>query len=113
MKLSDFRKAGHTPTLISAFLYFDVSFMVWVLMGPLGPFIGEALKLTATQKGFLTAVPLLGGSFFRLILGYMTERIGARKTGLIGLMVTFLPLLIAWQFANSFTGFLAAGILLE
>ena len=42
MKLSDFRKAGHTPTLVSAFLYFDVSFMVWVLMGPLGPFIGDA-----------------------------------------------------------------------
>jgi len=112
MKLSDFRKAGHTPTLVSAFLYFDVSFMVWVLMGPLGPFIGESLKLTATQKGFLTAVPLLGGSFFRLILGYMTERIGARKTGLIGLMVSLLPLLIAWQFASTFTGFLAAGVLL-
>jgi len=112
MKLSEFRKAGHTPTLVSAFLYFDVSFMVWVLMGPLGPFIGEALKLSATQKGFLTAVPLLGGSFFRLVLGFMTERIGARKTGLIGLVVTLLPLLIAWQFASSFTGFLAAGILL-
>jgi MFS family permease len=112
MKLSDFRKAGHTPTLISAFLYFDVSFMVWVLMGPLGPFIGEALKLSATQKGFLTAVPLLGGSFFRLILGYLTERIGARKTGLIGLVVTLLPLLIAWQFASTFTEFLAAGVLL-
>src|SRR5579863_3105354 len=105
MKISDFRKAGHTPTLVSAFLYFDVSFMVWVLMGPLGPFIGESLKLTATQKGFLTAIPLLGGSFFRLILGYMTERIGARKTGLIGLVVTLVPLLIAWQFASSFAEF--------
>lgn len=112
MKLSEFRKAGHTPTLISAFLYFDVSFMIWVLMGPLGPFIGESLKLTATQKGLLTAVPLLGGSFFRPILGYMTERIGGRKTGLIGLAVSLLPLLIAWQFASSFSGFLAAGLLL-
>ena len=112
MKLSEFRKAGHTPTLLSAFMYFDVSFMVWVLMGPLGPFIGDALKLSATQKGFLTAVPLLGGSFFRLILGYMTERIGARKTGLVGLLVTLVPLMIAWQFASTFGGFLAAGVLL-
>jgi NNP family nitrate/nitrite transporter-like MFS transporter len=112
MKLSDFRKVGHTPTLVSAFLYFDVSFMVWVLMGPLGPFIGDALKLSATQKGFLTAVPLLGGSFFRLILGYLTERIGARKTGLLGLMVSLVPLMLAWQFASTFTGFLAAGVLL-
>jgi len=28
MRLSEFRKAGHTPTLAAAFLYFDVSFMV-------------------------------------------------------------------------------------
>src|SRR5579872_5069846 len=103
MSLRDFRKAGHAPTLAASFLYFDVSFMVWVLMGPLGPFIGESLKLTATQKGFLTAVPLLGGSFFRPILGYMTERIGGRKTGLIGMAVSLLPLLLAWQFASSFS----------
>ena len=43
--------------------------MVWVILGPLGPFIGEAYKLSATQKGLLTAIPLLGGSFFRHILG--------------------------------------------
>ena len=112
MKLSDFRKAGHTPTLISAFLYFDVSFMVWVLMGPLAPFIRDTLKLNPTQVGFLTAVPLLGGSFFRLVLGYLTEGIGARKTGLIGLAVSLVPLLIAWQFASDFAGFLTAGVLL-
>ena len=84
MNLRDFRRAGHFPTLLCAFLYFDVSFMVWVILGPLGPFIGESLKLSATQKGFLTAVPLLGGSFFRPILGWMTERIGGRRTGLVG-----------------------------
>ena len=35
MNLRDFRKVGHFPTLFCAFLYFDVSFMIWVLMGPL------------------------------------------------------------------------------
>jgi len=110
--LHDFRKAGHTPTLAAAFLYFDVSFMVWVILGPLGPFIGESLKLSGTQKGFLTAVPLLGGSFFRPILGWMTERIGGRRTGLIGLAASIVPLAIAWQFATSFAHFLALGVLL-
>ena len=66
MSLRGFRKAGHPPTLLSAFLYFDVSFMVWVILGPLGPFIGEAYKLSATQKGFLTAVPLLYIFFLHL-----------------------------------------------
>jgi MFS transporter, NNP family, nitrate/nitrite transporter len=112
MALADFRKAGHPPTLLAAFLYFDVSFMVWVILGPLGPFIGEAYKLSATQKGFLTAVPLLGGSFFRLILGWSTERFGGRLTGLLGLSVTVIPLLLGWLVADSFQAFLAVGVLL-
>ncbi|MGI8992201.1 MAG: MFS transporter [Bryobacteraceae bacterium] len=112
MSLRKFRRAGHPPTLLAAFLYFDVSFMVWVILGPLGPFIGEAYKLTATQKGLLTAVPLLGGSFFRPILGWMTERYGGRRTGLIGLAVTLAPLMAAWQVADSFPAFLALGLLL-
>src|SRR4051812_17868238 len=112
MSWRDFRKAGHTPTLAAAFLYFDVSFMVWVLLGPLAPFLAESLKLTATQKGILTAVPLLGGSFFRPILGWMTERFGGRRTGLLGLGVSLIPLAIGWQFAATYGQFLALGLLL-
>jgi len=112
MSLKEFRRAGHVPTLFSAFLYFDISFMVWVILGPLGPFLGESLKLSASQKGFLTALPLLGGSFFRIILGLMTERIGGRRTGLIGLSLTLIPLLIAWQWASTFGEFLGVGLLL-
>lgn len=112
MSLREFREAGHMPTLAAAFLYFDVSFMVWVILGPLGPFIGESLKLSATQKGLLAAVPLLGGSLFRIILGWMTERIGGRRTGLIGLAVSLVPLLLGWQVATEFAHFLALGVLL-
>ena len=112
MSLRDFRKAGNPSTLLAAFLYFDVSFMVWVILGPLGPFIGEAYKLSATQKGFLTAVPLLGGSFFRPILGWSTERFGGRVTGLTGLGLTVIPLLLGWLVADSFPAFLAVGLLL-
>lgn len=108
----DFRKAGHPPTLLSAFLYFDVSFMVWVILGPLGPFIGDAYHLSAAQKGLLTAIPALGGAFCRPVLGWMTERIGGRKTGLIGMALTLLPLLLAWKVANGFAGFLAVGLML-
>ncbi len=112
MSLRGFRKAGHPPTLVAAFLYFDVSFMVWVILGPLGPFIGEAYKLSAAQKGFLAAVPLLGGSFFRPILGWSTERFGGRRTGLMGLMVTVIPLLLGWKVASGFPALLALGLLL-
>src|ERR671938_453579 len=43
--------------------------MVWVLLGPLGTYVAEALRLSPAQKGLLVAVPLLGGSLFRLLLG--------------------------------------------
>jgi len=112
MTLREFRKAGHGPTLLSAFLYFDVSFMVWVILGPLGPFIGKELHLSAAEKGLLTAIPPLGGAFFRPILGWMTERFGGRRTGLIGMAVTLLPLAFGWQLASTFGHFLGLGIML-
>jgi len=107
-----FFKSGHFPTLVSSFLYFDVSFMVWVLLGPLAPFLGEQLHLTATQKGLLTAIPLLGGSLFRLVLGVLGDRIGGRKTGLLGLGLTLLPLLLGWKFAHTPGQFYFLGLLL-
>ena len=48
-RTSGFLKAGNLPTLVAALLYFDISFMVWVLLGPLAPFLREQFALTATQ----------------------------------------------------------------
>jgi MFS transporter, NNP family, nitrate/nitrite transporter len=112
MNAKDFFKTGHPPTLLAAFLYFDVSFMVWVLLGPLAPFLGEQLHLSATEKGFLTAIPLLGGSLFRPILGVLGDRLGQRKTGLLGLGLTLVPLLLGWRFAHTPGQFYFLGLLL-
>jgi MFS transporter, NNP family, nitrate/nitrite transporter len=92
-----FFKTGHFPTLIAALLYFDVSFMAWVLLGPLAPFLREDIGLSATQQGLLVAIPLLGGSLFRPLFGALGDRIGGRRTGLLGLALTLVPLVIAWQ----------------
>jgi MFS transporter, NNP family, nitrate/nitrite transporter len=100
MQRKSFLAGGHMPTLISAFLYFDVSFMVWVLFGPLAPFVSEQMHLSATQKGLLTAIPLLGGSFFRPILGVLADRIGGRRAGLTGLALTLVPLIVGWHYAT-------------
>src|SRR6266571_6267827 len=112
MKKSKFMETGHFPTLIAAFLYFDVSFMVWVLLGPLAPFLSEMLKLTPYQKGLLTAIPLLGGALFRPVLGFLGERVGERRTGLLGLALTLLPLILAWRFAHTAAHFYFLGLLL-
>jgi MFS transporter, NNP family, nitrate/nitrite transporter len=105
-------QSGHFPTLVSSFLYFDVSFMVWVLLGPMAPFLAEQLHLSATQKGLLTAIPLLGGSFFRPILGFLGDRIGGRRAGLFGMGVTLLPLIVGWHFAHQLWHFYVVGFLL-
>src|SRR5665213_1612385 len=91
-----FLKSGHTPTLVSALLYFDVSFMVWVILGPLAPFLRQQFGLSATEQGLLVAIPLLGGSLFRPVLGVLADRIGGRRAGLLGLGLTLVALLIGW-----------------
>jgi NNP family nitrate/nitrite transporter-like MFS transporter len=107
-----FLKAGHTPTLIAALLYFDVSFMAWVLLGPIALFLREDFGLSATQTGLITAIPLLGGSLFRPIMGLVGDRIGGRRAGMIGMTLTLLPLFLAWRFASGPSHFYALGFFL-
>src|SRR5881396_1472820 len=113
MKLSDLKHAGHWPTLVSAFLYFDFSFMAWTVLGPLGAQIGESLHLDAGQKGLMVATPILGGAVLRLVLGLLVDRIGAKITGVIAQLIVMLGLAAAWIFGvPSFTLVLLFGALL-
>ena len=107
-----FLKSGHLPTLIAALLYFDVSFMVWVLLGPLAPFLRDEFALTSTELGFVVAVPLLGGSCFRPLLGLCGDRMGGRRAGLIGLTLTLVPLLIGWKGVDAVSDLYVIGLLL-
>jgi NNP family nitrate/nitrite transporter-like MFS transporter len=110
--MKGFLRAGHFPTLLAALLYFDVSFMTWVLFGPLAPFLREDMGLTATQQGLVTAIPLLGGSLFRPLLGMLGDRIGGRRTGMIGMTLTLLTLAAGWQFASTPAHLYALGLML-
>ncbi|MEW6304373.1 MAG: MFS transporter [Verrucomicrobiota bacterium] len=103
MKLSDLKHAGHFPTLIAAFLYFDYSFMVWTLLGALGAQIAapESLNLSAQQKGFMVAVPILSGAFLRIVLGLLVDRIGAKNTGILAQLIVIGGLAGAWLFGLS------------
>lgn len=112
MRLRDFAKSGHPPTLFSAFLYFDISFMVWVLMGVLGVYISKDFGLTATQKGFMAAIPLLGGSLVRIPLGLLVDHIGPKKTGILGQLIVLVPIVGVWLFAPTFNNVLTFGFLL-
>lgn len=109
---NSFWKTGHLPTLLGSFFYFDTSFMIWVLLGALGNYVANDFDLSPAQKGLLTAVPLLAGSVLRLILGVLADRVGPKKTGVIGMALTLLPLLGGWLWADSLEKVFLVGLLL-
>ncbi len=109
----DFLKAGHTPTLFAAFLYFDLSFMVWVILGPLGVAIAKDFHLDPAQKGLMVAVPVLAGAFLRMVNGVLVDRIGPKKTGIISQLVVLAGLLTAWGLGiHNYHQVLALGVVL-
>ena len=110
---TSFWKAGHTPTLIAAFLYFDLAFMVWVLLGPLAPSISKTLGLTPAEKGLMVAVPTLAGAVLRVVNGLLVDRIGCKQAGAISQVIVILGLFTAWFLGvDSFAGTLALGVIL-
>ncbi len=96
MNLRALTATGHWPTLTAAFLYFDMSFMVWVLLGPLAVHISKDLGLSAAQKGMMVAIPVLGGALLRVVMGLMVDHIGPKRTGLIGQIIVLGALAWAW-----------------
>ncbi len=113
MQKTSFWKAGHTPTLFASFFYFDLSFMVWVLLGPLAVQISNSLGLSSAQKGLMVATPLLAGALLRMVMGMLVDHLKPKKAGLIGQVIVMLGLLWAWQGKlDSYQSMLALGVVL-
>ena len=109
----DFLKAGHAPTLFAAFLYFDLSFMVWVILGPLGVAIAKDFHLDPAQKGLMVAIPVLAGAVLRLVNGVLVDRIGPKKTGMISQLIVLTGLVAAWLLGiHNYHQVLALGVVL-
>ena len=114
---TSFWKSGHVPTLFAAFLYFDLSFMVWYLLGPLAVQIAADLQLSAQQRGLMVATPILAGAVLRFLMGLLADR--TSRTRLMALAETLralallllLGLIVAGQVsiaALAVLGFMAA-----
>ncbi len=112
LTLKGFLRAGHLPTLVASLLHFETSFMIWVLMGGLGVLIAADLGLTPTEKGLIVGIPLLGGAFWRVPIGMLGDRFGAKRVGTITMLSVLAPLALAWQVARDMQGLVLVGILL-
>ncbi len=84
-------ESGNWKALLACFLYFDTGFTVWVMFGPLAPFIAKQLTLTPTQSGFLVAVPVLAASIVRVTLGNLFQSVHGRQLALLGIALSAIP----------------------
>ena len=115
MDWKQLKTAGHLPTLVSAFLYFDFSFMVWTVLGVLANQIAapESLYLTAQQRFFMVSVPIFVGGLLRIVLGSMVDRIGAKRTGCIAQCIVIAGLATASVVGlKSYEAILLMGVIL-
>ena len=109
MSLKELKGQGHWPTLLAAFLYFDFSFMVWTMMGPLATEIAESLKATqnfimsADQSATLVAVPVLAGAILRVVLGSFVEKVRAKKPALASQFIVVVGLFYAYYKGETIT----------
>jgi len=104
----DLKGQGHAPTLFMAFLYFDMSFMVWTMLGPLASEIAEALALggrilTEGEIATLVSLPILSGAILRIVLGFGVDKLGAKMTALISQTIVIASLLTAFFMGDSIT----------
>lgn len=74
MKIGELRKSGHWPSLLSAFLHFDTSFMIWVILGALMPFLASDPNLTGLNMKMTTKSSVTqAGQYTVLIKGPQTK----------------------------------------
>ena len=68
MKLSDLKRSGHAPSLVCAFLHFDISFMIWVILGALMPFITTDPALTGQNLRVTPSAAISGSRQVTLVI---------------------------------------------
>jgi NNP family nitrate/nitrite transporter-like MFS transporter len=87
----DSLKSGNWKALLACFLYFDTGFTIWVLLGPLAPFIAKDISMSPVEQGFLVAVPILSAAILRVTLGNLFQSYDGRHLALMGISLSAIP----------------------
>jgi NNP family nitrate/nitrite transporter-like MFS transporter len=107
-------RSGDWRALLACFLYFDTGFTVWVLFGPLAPFISKSIAMTPAQQGFLVAVPVLSAAILRVALGNLYQSADGKRIALFGIALSAIPTIVLplLTAVPSYPVLLALGVLL-
>ena len=87
-------KSGDWKSLLACFLYFDSGFTIWVMLGPLAPFISKDIVMSPAEQGFLVAVPVLAAAILRVTLGNLLQSVDGRKIAQMGVLLSAVPSLV-------------------
>ncbi|WP_175428352.1 MFS transporter, partial [Bacillus solimangrovi] len=87
------------------------SFMVWVILSSLMPFISQDIHLSATQIAWVTAAPVISGSLLRIPIGYLTSKYGASKLFIVNFVVLVVPVFLI-SISTQFISLIILGLLL-
>ncbi|MCC6665890.1 MAG: MFS transporter [Polyangiaceae bacterium] len=112
MRIKEFLKSGHWPTLLAAFLYFDFCFAIWVLNGAMAPFISEEFKLSPAQKGFMISVPIMAGALMRFPLGVLAQYIGRKRAAMVEMGLVMAAMCYGYFVVSTYSHVLNMGVLL-
>jgi NNP family nitrate/nitrite transporter-like MFS transporter len=107
-----FLKAGHSPTLLAAFVYFTYCCGVWVTNGAMAPFIKESLRLSPAQVGVMLSVPIFAGALMRFPLGLLAQYIGRKNATLVEMGGIAIAMAFGYFYVETFNQLLAMGVLL-
>jgi NNP family nitrate/nitrite transporter-like MFS transporter len=107
-------RSGDWRALVACFLYFDTGFTVWVLFGPLAPFISKSVTMTPAEQGFLVAVPVLSAAILRVTLGNLYQSANGRVIALAGIALSAIPTVVLPLYPGvpSYSLLLALGVFL-
>ena len=110
----DSLKSGNWRSLLACFLYFDTGFTVWVMFGPLAPFIRKNVVMSPVDQGFLVAVPVLAAAILRVTMGNLFQSMDGRKLALMGVTLSAIPawVLLLAPGTPSYPGLLVLGVFL-
>ncbi len=90
-QLQDILKLGNWKSLLACFMYFDTGFTLWVMLGPLAPYISKTLGLSVADQGFLVAIPVLSAAILRIAMGSLYQAMPGRTLALLGVALSAIP----------------------
>lgn len=100
--------AGRTRVLTLSTIAFTLMFAVWLQFGILAIPIQKEFGLSDTQFYWLTALPVLNGSIWRLATGIWADRFGGRRVMLAIMLLAAIPTFLLSQVHSATSLFLLA-----